>query len=354
MHIQIENITLQEPEYNKSEPNDILVIDNGTYKCKAGYKSNIPQIIFRNKIYKLKDQFSLESHISSSLKTMFENDVIINAEILEGTIDIIFNYLFENKITENKGTKKRRRIVENIIDDLPKTLIFTIMIDTPKHFKAQALSLLFDVYEFEKIQFGLDCYYSYLYNIQKTARAIGSEYDMIISMSYSNTMVVIVQNERIIKYYKLPFGGKLASEYLLMMINFKYFDVSFKLGQTEAEYLLQFISVCTDYKKEILEKYEEMKNGNIDNIIVSKTIKYVSTNDFKEPKTKTVKEKKKNVSQVEETEEKIPELSENIEINVKQEIENEEEVDEEKKKEAELKEVRRQKMIFYSSLYRFR
>ncbi|KAM0675095.1 Actin- protein 5 [Gurleya vavrai] len=373
MQINLDNISTQEPQFTKQKHNSTIVIDNGTFNLKAGFISNQPSVIFRNRIYKNKQGFLL-TDTQSSLRSMFERDLLINVEILEATLDIVFDHT---------GT------CEN--------LIFTTVVDIPKLFLGPVISLLFEVYKFKKIQIGVDAFYSYLYNVKenergkqkiffdeieniendidnnnleilnnetekciladnknikeeektdennkndnfisnnKTDKCLSAdkknikeeektddenikkfkydmlnskknfdshvefnnknlsekktvnETDLIISLSHYNTLVYIVQNEKIVKYYKLPFGGLLASEYLQMLLTSKYSDFNFKINLRESEYLLKNLKVALDFNKESNDIYERLKTCNAEFGLTSKSIKQIQDSLTQKPKEK--------------------------------------------------------------------
>lgn len=371
MQIQIDSVQPAESIFITAPPSSTLIIDNGTYTCKAGFPATEPQVIFRNRLYKYKDEFSLDAIPSSSLRTMFEKDVIINMEILEGTIDQILKHL-----TRPSTVKKKRTEIED--------LIFTLSLDTPHHFISQVLSLLFDVYKFNRIQFGPDLYYSYLKNIKKEIRSRSRAFDVVVSVSYSSTIVFLIQDDDIKKAYKLGFGAQLAGEYLLALINNKYSDISFKMALKDTEHLLKYTRCGMDYNEDSLAVLSRLRNGEIEYVVVSNSIKYYDEEEKPAVKKKWVKripkkavakeqvadnaDDEKQNSDEEETEDTKSELGSltvNPDENVKpdeegQNSDEETKPDEDLKSESHLineeliKEQRRQKMIYYSSMYRFK
>lgn len=302
--------------YGKYEYNDTLIIDAGTHKCKAGFKNKDPQIMFKTKLYKIKNDFFLNNKPQSSRRSMFDRDVIINCEILEATVDFIFEYLLFNNCTgqltsqhitndysRRSDERRKRRKSENsylfhdnngsVKVDVPENLILTLVLDTPKFFKAQLLAMLFEVYGFKKIQFGFDCFYSYLFNIKKDLRANsmnGIDYDLAISLSNMNIFVLLISDEMIIRYWKIPYGAHLAAEYLQAMIQHKYHNMQIKLPRKECQELLKFVNVAEkNYNEGIMKIYDQMKLGYFEYILPTKIL-YMD--EQIEPKKKVIKREK--------------------------------------------------------------
>ncbi|KAM0687350.1 Nuclear actin-protein involved in chromatin remodeling [Conglomerata obtusa] len=341
MQIDLDNIPATSVTTHKVIPSNTLIIDNGTHTLKAGFNDNLA-ITFRNKAYKFKSQYTIQNESQSSQRTMFERDVIVNPEVMEGTFDHVFDHLLKNKNANELG------------------LVLTAVIDMPKMYLAPVVSLLFDVYGFKKIQIGVDAFYSYLHNINVIDRSYSkqnvknidekmkqindlisntheksnkedeifvnniensydkqkdmnnhenhanqsagpyfmdkdgshiiedSPHDLVISFSTYNTIVYLIQDEKIQKYYKIPYGGALASEYLQQLMISKYSEFNYKMTLKESEYLLNFLQVSLDYKKESLEIYERLKLGASNFGLISKSIKQIQDNLLQKPKEKKI------------------------------------------------------------------
>lgn len=205
-----------------------IVFDNGTYEFKAGYLKDLCMIV-RNRIYKHKEKVSFEPFPMSSIKSMFDNDVIVNFDVLEYTMDNVLSYLKPSKL---------------------KNLIFTITPFSPT--EAELLEFLFEVYKFEKIQLGYDFIYCYhLYFERRDC--------VIVDLKYSSVTVSVIKDSSIKDIYKISFGGKDLQNY----INYAMVD---KYKETRRDYrgLVGYIRVSDDYFKESLEIYHEMCSGIYD------------------------------------------------------------------------------------------
>jgi len=211
-------------KYGKYVKNDTIVIDNGVYECKAGYSGQKPQIVFRNVLYRQKKSASIESFQGATLKTMFDGDVVVNFEILESMIDEVLAYLKPEKL---------------------QNLIITEKIYSPTH--AELVKFLFEVYGFETIQIGVDSYYSYLWNMK-------DEDCMVVDMSHTAVTCLVIYSGRIADVYKINFGGCAAEEYLCLLMFNKFLD-----GKKSYGGLVKYLKCSRDYCREATDVLGEMK-----------------------------------------------------------------------------------------------
>lgn len=223
-------IDLTEKQYvgmirTPDNPGDTLVLDNGLYELKAGYKNSLC-IVVRNRVYKNKERISFDPFPLASLKNMFDNDVIVNFDVLEHTIDIVLGHLKP--------------------DSLDK-LIITATPYLPS--EAEMLEFLFNVYKFNEIQIGLDFIYTYHQYFDK-------EDCLIVAMKYSSIIVAYVADQAIADIYKINFGGKEMIDY----INFIMVD-KYKEFRKDYKNLVEHMRVSDDYDREALEIYNEMCSG---------------------------------------------------------------------------------------------
>ncbi|ADM11487.1 actin-like protein [Encephalitozoon intestinalis ATCC 50506] len=226
MYLELQNLSSKN-RYERYRKSDTIVIDNGTYECKAGYSGDGPQMVFKNILYRHKTVSSIESFQGASPKTMFDGDVVTNFEVLENVIDEILEYLKPEKL---------------------KNLIFTEKIFNPTH--EDLVKFLFDVYGFEKIQIGVDSYYSYLWNMS-------GEDCMVVDMAHSATTCLVICGGRIMDVYKINFGGKAAGDYLSALMFNKFFN-----GKKNYKGLIPYLRCSLDYRRETVQILEEMKVGN--------------------------------------------------------------------------------------------
>lgn len=275
-----------------------IVLDNGTYELKAGYLGDLCMIV-RNRIYKHKEKASFEPFPSSSIKSMFDDDVIVNFDILEYTVDSVLSHLKPPKL---------------------ESLIFTVTPFSPT--EAELLEFLFEVYKFDKIQLGYDFIYCYHLYFDR-------EDCVIIDFKYSSVIVSVIRGGSIRDIYKISFGGKDLQNY----INYTMID---KYKETRRDYrgLVRHVRVSEDYSKESLEIYHEMRSGIYDrNLFLSE-----KKEDIAEKETKKVKKTATSNSSA-----SVPSVDYSI-LNAADESLDRDQ----------LKEKKRLKMIFYGALARIK
>lgn len=230
--------------------NDTLVIDNGVYELKAGCLNDLC-IVVRNRIYKNKEKINFEPFPLSSMKTMFDGDVIIGFDVLEHSIDLAIEHIKPNKL---------------------QNLIFTTTPCSPT--AVELIDFLFSVYKFNKIQIGYDFVYSYHKYFDK-------EDCLIIALKYSSVIVAYIANNKIQELYKINFGGKDLIDY----INFIMLD-KYKNFRKDYKNLTEHIRVSDDYNKEAVNIYNDMCNGKYTkNVFLSEPLTEKVEKMTKKPKT---------------------------------------------------------------------
>ncbi|KAI5159717.1 actin-related protein 5 [Nematocida ausubeli] len=237
----------------------LLVIDNGTYECKAGMKEEIPSLRFRNQIYRLKGKDGRISYSISAvkkqnttltLKSMFDGPVIYNYDVLEGTIQSI--------IKEIKGSLNGKGKEE--IDELVITECFL----NPQVFKDLAMESIFNAFSFKKVSFGYDFMYAYEYNLRNNPGmslqkdGFNREFcDVVISMGHLGVYVVPLDpmKEMILSEEStyMPLGSLAAQHIFHRSIANKYCGSGIKVQREEVSEHFKAIRVPLDYMEEIEE-----------------------------------------------------------------------------------------------------
>ncbi|KAM0681205.1 Nuclear actin-protein involved in chromatin remodeling [Glugoides intestinalis] len=275
---------------------DTVVIDNGTFEIKAGYLNNLC-IVAKNNIYKNKDKTSLDPFISSTVKTMFDGDVVVSFDVLEQTIDLV---------------------LEHLKASTAKNLIITSTPYSPT--EEELLTFLFEVYKFDKIQIGYDFMYCYHMYFDK-------QDCVIIDLKYSSTIVCVVSKNQIQDIYKINFGGKDILNYINHCMIDKYKEI-----RRDYRGLVEFLHVADNYEDEVVAIYHEMCSGIYDhNIFLTDQAQYKV-----EPAIKKIKK-------VEKTANAIPAIDYELLNKADDELSKEQ-----------LKEKRRVKMIYCSTFARLK
>lgn len=287
----------QNSYFKTKSKNDTIVMDNGTFELKAGYLNELCMIV-KNRVFKSKDKISLEPFPSSSMRSMFDGDVIVNFDVLEQTIDLVFEYMKPDSI---------------------KNIIFTSTPCSPT--EQDLVDFLFETYKFSKIQIGYD--FIYLYH-----KYFDKKDCVVVDFKYSSIIVCVIKNHKIFDTYKVNFGGKDMLEYINFFMADKY-----KESRKDYRGLTDYLRVSDNYKHEALSIYHDMCNGIYDrNIFLTEpTLQKI------EPFAKKMKKADAKPAG------QIPTVDYDL-LNI-----SDEELDKEQ-----LKEKRRMKMILYGALSRFK
>ncbi|KAI5170780.1 actin-related protein 5 [Nematocida sp. LUAm3] len=242
---------------------ECLVIDNGTYMCKAGISSSSdPNIIVRNYVYRIKEKKGLSYLLEGAkklknqkaaytLKTMFDGPVVYNYEVFEGTMHAIIQELKIKNVSQ---------------------LVITECFLNPKMFKTQMLHVLFSQMKMKKVQIGYDMVYAYEYNL-KNNKNMSKEIifkrsfcDVIVSMSHQGVYIIPVDpKEKTILYNLsgyLPLGGSLSQLIFTESVASKYYGTGIKVPKEEVEKHFTKMRVPLNYFEEIEEVVYTGK-GNI-------------------------------------------------------------------------------------------
>jgi actin-related protein 5 len=275
---------------------DTIAIDNGVFEIKAGFINDL-SIVVRNRVYKNKDKISFDPFPNSTVKTMFDNDVIINFDTLEYTMDLILGSLDPSSI---------------------ENLIITSTPYSPT--EVELVEYLFESYKFNKIQVGFDFIYNYHKYFKK-------EDCLIVDFKYSSIVVCCICDEKISEIYKVNFGGKDLLEYInyIMIAKYREFRKDYKN-------LAELIRVADNYEKEAVEIYNEMCNGEYKNNVFLSEMSEEKT----EKETKKIKKNTASSSQLPLVNYELLAAEDNV-------------LDKEQ-----IKEKRRHKMIYFSTMYRLK
>lgn len=204
-----------------------VVIDNGSFECKAGYQGDMV-LRFPNKFFKLKDHISFDYINGYAEKFMFDNDVVTNFENMEIIFDRVFSKI---KLLEPNG------------------LILTERPFTPNFSRKRTLETVFELYRFQKLQLGIDAVYSMHQNKVHGPAAV-------ISLSHSSADVICV-DKKIRQVFRLGFGAKQCRKYIAMMLCNKY--PRLRTTDEVVDEVLMNLRVCEDYDRECLDILERAR-----------------------------------------------------------------------------------------------
>ncbi|OAG31896.1 actin-related protein 5 [Nematocida displodere] len=246
----------------------VLVVDNGTYECKAGLHGSL-QIATRNQVSRVKDKRGNMSYVmeggkrrkdtgtaAATVKNMFDGPVVYNYDVYKGTLEAILAEVGEEKVD---------------------VLIITECFLNPRMFQAQALAAAFASFSFKAVQFGYDFIYAYEHNLQHNKKlstgmaGIFSEAvpstrnrpfcDVIVSMGHQgvHTVPVDPSSKKILYGLAsfLPFGGLLAQNVFFETIAAKYYGSGTRVTREEVDEHFKSIRVAQEYLAEVREMINE-------------------------------------------------------------------------------------------------
>lgn len=200
-----------------------IVIDNGTCTIKYGIAGTQPRTK-ENILYKSKHSYSFVPSKDSYIKKMFVNNIPVNYDVLEGTLDCLFSELAISRV-----------------DDI----VLTVGVCTPKIVRREIAEMLFEVYNARRVQLGVDSVYSYLHNVKDRNKC-----DIIVSSSHSETH--LVRMDRLDDVVALPYGGERAKAYYNALLRPK------NIRKTEF-----YVRVAGDYRREALSIYDKLRSRDL-------------------------------------------------------------------------------------------
>ncbi|XP_036333793.1 actin-related protein 5 isoform X1 [Rhagoletis pomonella] len=206
--------------YDNGLEQEVLVIDNGSFKCRAGWSSSPnPLLEFRNILLKPRRDRRKEvleplankhtqignaiTNIESvrlNLKTQFDRNVVTHFHNQEQ----IFDYIFAHLGVNNE-------------ENFSHPVLLTEAIGNPNYFRQQMNELLFECYGIPSVCYGIDSLFSWRQN------AIGAD-TLIISFGYHTIHVLPVLNGiiKIENMRRLNLGGYHIIYYLHRLMQMKY------------------------------------------------------------------------------------------------------------------------------------
>ncbi|XP_004517677.1 actin-related protein 5 [Ceratitis capitata] len=232
------------------ESRHALVIDNGSFKCRAGWSnSEKPILDFRNFILKPRRDrrkevtdplinkhtqignaiTNLES-VRLNLKTQFDRNVVTHFHNQEQ----IFDYIFAHLGVHNE-------------ESFTHPVLLTEALGNPNYFRQQMNELLFECYGIPSVCYGIDSLFSMRHN------AVGSD-TLIISFGYNTTHVIPVLDGqmRIENVRRLNLGGYHIIHYLHRLMQMKYPMHINAITISKIETLLHcHSSIALDYLEEL-------------------------------------------------------------------------------------------------------
>lgn len=299
---EVRNFNFNEKEYDTTSTTNGIIIDNGSFECRAGWScSQEPNIRFRSQVGKPKVQTKGNESASNIFlvgdqmlsidqgklhkKSPFEKNYVTHF----GTQEHLLDYIFDNF---------------NISDtSVNHPVTFTEPLCNLNWSRKNISEIFFELYSVPSLCYGVDMLFSYDYNKNVINKNKLSNIDenkfsncLIISTSYQNTHVVPIINGKINldKTRRIGIGGFHGNELLTKSMNLRYPDLRAKFTPEIIKDIQEKYTMCAiDYhsqlqllqklfqsdqeklrveeKKRMFGSIEMYEKANIDEIIQKKT-----------------------------------------------------------------------------------
>ncbi|XP_062558705.1 actin-related protein 5 [Armigeres subalbatus] len=201
-------------------PNAAIVIDNGSYHCRAGWATkDTPTLVFKNVLAKprkdrsKKDQSEVAvptvqignditniEAVRFQLRTQFDRNVVTHLHVQEQ----IFDYLFGKLGIDMDG-------------HVPHPVLLTECIANPNYSRMLMSELMFECYGIPGIVYGIDSLLSYGINGKRDS-------GLLISCGYHATHVIPILNGRMVedKVRRINLGGYNMINFMFRLLQLKY------------------------------------------------------------------------------------------------------------------------------------
>ncbi|XP_014776303.1 actin-related protein 5 [Octopus bimaculoides] len=221
-----------------------LVIDNGSYQCRAGWASmDKPQLIFKNVTAKQRGKKESELQVGNDisnlevvrwiLRTQFDRNVVTQYDVQEQVFDYIFNHLGID--------------TESCVDH---PIVMSEALCNPNYCRQQMSELLFECYHVPKVAYGNDALFSLYKNHPKPESANA----LIVDCGYQTTHVIPFINGQIVaeNCRRLNLGGLHLDSFLHRLLQLKYPNHLAAITLSRAEELVQHHThMAVNYHEEL-------------------------------------------------------------------------------------------------------
>ncbi|XP_062616216.1 actin-related protein 5-like [Saccostrea cucullata] len=240
--------TLPDPvfEYTNDIANNSvpLVIDNGVYKCRAGWASlEQPQLVFKNITAKQKGKKELDVQVGNEinnvevvkwiLRTQFDRNLVTLYDVQEQIYDYIFAHLGINS--------------EGCVNH---PIVMTEALCNPGYCRQQMSELLFECYHVPSVAYGVDSLFS-LYNNQNIT---DQTHSLILGCGYQTTSLIPVVGGRVYSAHcrRINMGGAQLDAFMQRLLQLKYPGHMAAITLSRAEELVRdHCYMAEDYIKDL-------------------------------------------------------------------------------------------------------
>lgn len=207
-----------------------LIIDNGSFQCKAGWASEEqPSLVFRSLVAKHRGKKDYEAHVGNDiknievvrwlLKTQFDKNVVTQFDIQETIFDYIFSHM---------GINTPERVNHPII--------LTEATCNPNHSRQMMSELLFECYNVPQVAYGIDSLFSF-YGYNPRPKGL---YGLVVALGYNTTHVLpIVRSKFDVRHSKrINIGTLHMANFLQRLLQLKYPAHATMITPSRAEILM--------------------------------------------------------------------------------------------------------------------
>lgn len=257
-----ERITTRPSPFPNNDPSSAIIIDNGSFECRAGYSSfNTPSISFRSLVAKPKMQYQTSFVVGNKIfdyeqgkihkKSPFEKNIIAHF----GTQEHIFDHIFSH--------------LEIQSENVNHPIVFTEPFCNLTYSRKNITEMLFELYGVPSLTYGVDFLFS-LYHNNELYRPIHSDYTgLVISSSYQSTHIVPIINGKIDieKSRRISIGSDQSRDLLMKSLHLKYPELKMKLTNELVQYIHEhYTMTAIDYEQQLklleLQFNEEQRKIN--------------------------------------------------------------------------------------------
>lgn len=224
-----------------------IVIDNGSYQCRAGWASSVrPDMIFKNAVAKNRanrkerdwdiqvgnEIVDIEA-VRWMVRSPFEHNVVVNYSVQETLLDYTFKHMGINTDGE-----------------VLHPVCLTEATANPSHCRKNMSELLFEAYCIPSVSYGIDCLFSYYQNQDDISNATA----LIVSSGFQSTHVLpLVDGQPDTKNAcRVNLGGYNCCAYLQRILQLKHpqYAGEFTLSRMET-IIRELANVSRNYHDEL-------------------------------------------------------------------------------------------------------
>ncbi|KAL3872233.1 hypothetical protein ACJMK2_040169 [Sinanodonta woodiana] len=221
-----------------------IVIDNGSYQCRAGWAlSPKPQFIFKNITARQRGKKETDVQVGNEItnlevvrwmvRTPFDRNLVTLYDVQEQILDYIFAHLGIN--TEG---------------EVSHPIVMTEPVCNPNFCRAQMSELLFECYHVPKVAYGVDALFSLLNNHPAPEKANS----MIVDCGYQTVHLLPVIGGQLdpSNCRRINLGGAQLDVFMQRLLQLKYPGHSAVLTLSRAEEILRdHCYIAKDYQAEL-------------------------------------------------------------------------------------------------------